>query len=143
LLGALAGRIVRDAPQQNAFPLGSGTSITRVKVTIGQYVFAFAAYGAVVVTAFTLARRRSLVALVATASFIAALASAYLWNRDAHLGSTTATRSVIVAIAALAVGALIVFLRFHGPKRRSQVVTGILAWLGLGFAWFEVAYLLR
>jgi hypothetical protein len=112
-------------------------------MTIGQYLASFVVLGCLVVLALMLAARWGGLAL-ASAGVLIALATAafFLWRSGGRTGPEP-QRSAIIALAAIATAALVVYLRRHARGTPRQLVTGLLAWLGLVFAWFETAYLLR
>ena len=111
-------------------------------MTIGQYLFSFAVVAGLVTTILVLAASRSIKALLLASGVVLAVAVAY-FARTRVSGRPGFLRSSVVACAALAVGTLVVYWRRNARTVTGRLVTGLVAWLGIVFAWFETAYLLR
>ena len=111
-------------------------------VTIGQYLVSFGVFAVLVTTLFVWAASRSIRALLLAAGLVLAALVSY-FARTRASGRPGFLRSSIIACAALATGALIVYWRRNARTLAGRLVTGLLAWLGIVFAWFETAYLLR
>lgn len=112
-------------------------------MTIGQYLVSFAVLAGLVVVALMLAARWGSLALTIAGAVIALADTAFfIWRAGGRPGPET-QRSAVVALTAIAAGGLMIYLRRTARGASRQVVTAVLAWLALAFAWFETAYLLR
>ena len=112
-------------------------------MTIGQYLASFSILAALTVLGLLAASRRGNLALVAAALAFSALAAAWFWIRSARAHETSAPKPMVVALVAIFVASAVVYVRRSSGGTSGRLLTGVLAWVGLVFAWFETAYLLR
>lgn len=112
-------------------------------MTYAQYFTSFAVISVLVTAALVFAAARGVKALLLVAFLLMAAAVAYYATRAHVTGGPGVFPSSVVAIVALIVGAVIVYWRRNARTTGGRLASGFLAWLGIVFAWFETAYLLR
>ena len=111
-------------------------------MTIGQYLASFTVLSILVVACLLIAVRRGSAILAATAILFIVLGATFFRFRPRSNG-VYALKTAIITAVAVAIAAVIVYLRRAKQDARGRALTGVLAVLGLMFAWFETAYLLR
>lgn len=114
-------------------------------MTIGQYLLVFFGWAAIIVGVMVFATGRAkLRGLISVSAAFVLAAGLFFALRQSNRGNPRAALiSTFVAAVAVATGAVIVWLRMRNGTPRNRILTATLAWVGLAFAWFETAYLLR
>jgi len=112
-------------------------------VTYAQYFASFGVISVLVAVGLMVAASHGARALLLAMFIFMAAAVAYFTPRAHTASGPGFLRSSAVAIVALTVGAVIAYWRRNARSIGGRLLGGFLAWLGILFAWFETAYLIR
>jgi hydrogenase/urease accessory protein HupE len=123
--------------------LGLANASSILTVTYAQYFTSFGVISVLVAVGLMAAAAHGARALLLATFIFMAAAVAYFTPRTHTAQGPGFLRSSVVAIVAIMVGAAIAYWRRNARSTGGRLAGGVLAWLGILFAWFETAYLLR